>query len=240
MRTNDPMHYIACQGQHTHCLGYPAWTEPRCLISAWCFNIVPWFQRQSARNLCHICLNDQWTCRPLSFVFLVLLLCAKLTQNYLSYNPQVHLLPLAKTLSISQISSHSIRPTSSQLSGQQTQVPADRQSGGDETQRLEPDSPLWDPLLPHQSSQTQRIHWNSQWYIFPTCKINLNTSSLKICCNCKWVNAHKSLRMDFIYYNKFYIMVDFLLQVLPPYILGSPSCHEVIGFVGESSVRSIL
>ena len=132
MRTNDPVHYIACQGQHTL-----PWLSSLDRTQVSGFSLVLLYcsvvQRQSAKHLSHICLNDQWACRPLSFVFLALLLCAKLTQEYLSHNPQVHLLPLAKTLSVSQISSHSIRPTSSQLSGQQTQVPADRQSGGDES-----------------------------------------------------------------------------------------------------------
>lgn len=117
----------------TRCLGYPAWTRTQMtgfsLVLLYCSVL----QRQFARNLSHICLNDHWTCRPLSFVFLAFLLCAKLTQVYLSHNPQAHLLSLAKTLSISQISSHSIRPTPSQLSGQQDQVPADRQSRGDES-----------------------------------------------------------------------------------------------------------
>lgn len=141
MRTNDPMHYIACQSQHTL-----PWLSSLDRTQVSDFSLVLQYcsvvQRQSARNLSHICLNDQWTCRPLSFVFLVLLLCAKLTQDCLSYNPQVHLLPLAKTLSISQISSHSIRPTSSQLSGQETQVPADMQSEGDESTEARARLPL--------------------------------------------------------------------------------------------------
>ena len=152
MRTNDPVHYIACQGQHTL-----PWLSSLDRTQVSGFSLVLLYcsvvQRQSAKHLSHICLNDQWACRPLSFVFLALLLCAKLTQEYLSHNPQVHLLPLAKTLSISQISSHSIRPTSSQLSGQQTQVPADRQSGGDESTEAGARLPLWDPLLPHQSAR---------------------------------------------------------------------------------------
>lgn len=117
----------------TRCLGYPAGTRTQMagfsLVLLYCSVL----HRQSARNLSHICLNDQWTCRPLSFVFLAFLLCAKLTQVYLSHNPQAHLSSSAQALSISQISSHSVRPTPSQLAGQQAQVPADRQSRGDES-----------------------------------------------------------------------------------------------------------
>lgn len=44
--------------------------------------------------------------------------------------------------------------------------------------------------------------------------------------------------MDFIYYNKFYIMTDFLLQKGPtPYILGSPDCHEVTGWPGRAQLE---